>query len=151
MALSLIAYFCAMISALAVFVTLLSGVLPPHRFPEPHPIVVAEPAKNSANNAASKMPIRCQAVADAMTPNKEAGAASLKPRDAKVTRYRRPHRDRSPQQQPNSGLTALALQDNDLRVIDNPKDAQQRNLSAVSDKPIGYRMSRRNANSIVTQ
>ena len=45
MALSLIAYFCVVMSVLAVIVTLLGAILPPHRFPEPHARVFAEAAK----------------------------------------------------------------------------------------------------------
>ena len=111
MALSLIAYFCTMMSALAVFVALLSGVLPPRRFPEPHPVVVAEQATISVNTAVPKITTRVQGVVvDGMASNKEAVVASQKPSSGEVPRHLMRHQLAYPTK-PAEIRTALVFHD----------------------------------------
>ena len=148
MALSLIAYFFTMMSALAVFVALLSNVLPPRRFPEPHPIVVAEQATISVNTAAPKITTRVQKVVDAMASNKEAVVASQKPSSGEAPRHLTRHRLWLPRQQPSGNSTALVFHSEYLGVTDNHNKTQPSNSSAVFGQP---KMSRRISISSVIQ
>ena len=57
MALSLITYFCTMVSALAILAVLLSSLISPHHVWQPHPIALTGQAAESQT-------------ADALTPKK---------------------------------------------------------------------------------
>ncbi|HUI14749.1 MAG TPA: hypothetical protein VL048_14920 [Xanthobacteraceae bacterium] len=151
MALSLIAYFCTMMSALAVFVALLSSVLPPRRFPEPHPIVVAEQATISVNTAVPKITTRAQTVVDAMASNKQAVVASQRPSSGEGPRHLMRHRLWLPHQRPSGNSTALVLHNEYLEATDNHKKTQPSNSPAVFGQPLGYKMSRRISISSVIQ
>jgi len=128
MALSLIGYFCTMMSALAVFVALLSSVLPPRRFPEPHPIVVAEQATISVNTAVPK-----------------AVVASQRPSSGEGPRRLTRHRLCLPHQRHSGNSAALVLHNKYSGLTDNRKKTPPSNSSAAFAQPLGYKMSRRSS------
>ena len=115
MALSLIAYFCAMMSALAVFVVLLGSIVPPRQFRQPHPIVFAEGAAALDAKAALPIPTLVQVAADAMTSKTNAGAWSKKSDVTNVARRQTHYQNRLPHRQPDGNLTVLIFPERILR------------------------------------
>jgi hypothetical protein len=111
MALSLIAYFCTMVSALAVLMAVLSSFISPHHLRRPHPIAPVEQGAALSGKAAVPIPTSIHVAADASTPEKRLKARSQKPSGSDQTQRPTRYRNRLPQQPNGSGhFTALAFQ-----------------------------------------
>ena len=127
MALALIAYFCTMVSALAVLMVLLSSVISPQHLRQPHSIAPTKQMAALESKAALPITTVVQAAPDSPTPMKKTKTNSRKPGGTKWTRRQKHYRNRLPQQEPNGFeySTALAFQQEYFGVIDRRRNNQR--------------------------